>query len=326
MILILSKAINEYSTDIIVGYLTKMNANFIRINGADLLNSGVYIDIKGNKLFVNDKIISFDEIKVVFNRRWYDREEFELQNLPDIYNLTDIHQVQEEIRSEFLTLSQYFKSKFKNAIWIPHRTSVNKLIVLEKAIEFGLLIPDSYICSLKNQLNKLRKRHPAGIVTKAIGDIFPIQGEKQLLSFLTKEVNEELISSCAKSFFPSFFQEKISKDYEVRVFYWFGKTYSMAIFSQNDKKTEIDFRNYNYEKPNRVCAYNIPKDIEDKIHLLMDDLDLNTGSIDLICIGKKYYFLEVNPVGQFGMVSYPCGYDLHKVIVDELIKLDKDEK
>ena len=36
----------------------------------------------------------------------------------------------------------------------------------------------------------------------------------------------------------------------------------------------------------------------------------------------NYYFLEVNPVGQFGMTSIPCNYDLHEVVAKHLIQKD----
>jgi D-alanine-D-alanine ligase-like ATP-grasp enzyme len=51
----------------------------------------------------------------------------------------------------------------------------------------------------------------------------------------------------------------------------------------------------------------------------MNKLDLNCGSIDMIVTPKnEYVFLEVNPVGQFGMVSYPCNYNLEKKIAEYL--------
>ena len=44
-------------------------------------------------------------------------------------------------------------------------------------------------------------------------------------------------------------------------------------------------------------------------------LNLNSGSLDLIrAADGKYVFLEINPVGQFGMVSYPCNYNIEKEI------------
>jgi hypothetical protein len=52
---------------------------------------------------------------------------------------------------------------------------------------------------------------------------------------------------------------------------------------------------------------------------LMRDLCLDTGSIDLICTSSgRIVFLEVNPVGQFGMVSKPCNYKLEHRLAEHL--------
>ena len=51
----------------------------------------------------------------------------------------------------------------------------------------------------------------------------------------------------------------------------------------------------------------------------MHDLKLKNGSIDIIKgIDNEYYFLEVNPVGQFGMVSKPCNYNIENFISKKL--------
>jgi len=34
-----------------------------------------------------------------------------------------------------------------------------------------------------------------------------------------------------------------------------------------------------------------------------------------------FIFLEINPVGQFGMTSIPCNYFLEKKIAEHLIKM-----
>lgn len=98
------------------------------------------------------------------------------------------------------------------------------------------------------------------------------------------------------------------------------KFYSMVIFSQNNEKTKVDFRNYDREKPNKVGPYKLPKNIESKLIKLMETIGLNTGSIDLVKgLDGDYYFLEVNPSGQFGMTSFPCNYNLHKKVANYLI-------
>lgn len=89
----------------------------------------------------------------------------------------------------------------------------------------------------------------------------------------------------------------------------------MAIFSQNDIQTNLDFRRYNKDIPNRNVPFQIPKDLEKKLAKLMLELGLNSGSIDMIYTNeKKYIFLEVNPVGQFKMTSLPCNYYLERKV------------
>lgn len=59
----------------------------------------------------------------------------------------------------------------------------------------------------------------------------------------------------------------------------------------------------------------------------MNFLDYQTGSIDIV-VDKLdvYYFLEVNPIGQFKQVSSPCNYNLEEKIAKFLINGKSVEK
>lgn len=99
-----------------------------------------------------------------------------------------------------------------------------------------------------------------------------------------------------------------------------GVIYSMAIFSQNDEQTQVDFRNYNVKKPNRTIPFKLPEIEKDKLVKFMNAVNMNCGSIDVIYTkDKKFVFLEVNPVGQFYQLSYPCNYHVEKKIAEYLI-------
>lgn len=114
---------------------------------------------------------------------------------------------------------------------------------------------------------------------------------------------------------PRVYRKKI----ELRVFYLKGELFSMAIFSQNDINTKLDFRNYNDEKPNRMVPYNLPDAAASKVKLFMQKINLNSGSLDLILTNdNEYVFLEVNPAGQYGMVDVACNYGLDKLIAKYL--------
>jgi D-alanine-D-alanine ligase-like ATP-grasp enzyme len=96
----------------------------------------------------------------------------------------------------------------------------------------------------------------------------------------------------------------------------------MAVCSQNHEQTKTDFRKYlSADKGiNRYISFQLPDYIEIKLTKLMVGLGLETGSIDLILTNNgQFIFLEVNPVGQFGMTSAPCNYHIEKDIAQQLI-------
>ena len=143
-----------------------------------------------------------------------------------------------------------------------------------------------------------------------------IQGGSGTISITQKD-----LISLPEKFFPSLFQEEIIKEYELRSFYLDGRFYSMAIFSQNNKKTKVDFRNYDLKHPNRTVPYKLCEIVQERLKKTFTELKLKTGSADLIK-GKdgEYYFLEINPVGQFTQVSMPCNYQLEKKIAEFIIE------
>jgi hypothetical protein len=119
-------------------------------------------------------------------------------------------------------------------------------------------------------------------------------------------------------------QGEIKKDFEIRTFYIDGQFFSMAIFSQKDPETKADFRKYNYTHPNRYVPYILDKSIEQKLIILLQYLDINTGSLDLIFTPEgQIVLLEINPCGQFGMMSKPCNYPLEEIVAGTLINFEK---
>ena len=113
-----------------------------------------------------------------------------------------------------------------------------------------------------------------------------------------------------ESFFPSFFQNEVDKEYELRVFYLDGLCYSICFKSSS---SNIDMRdNYSISE---YEPYKLPNIIEEKIIKFMSKMKLVSGSLDFIkSTDGNYYFLEVNPNGQYDWVSQYGGYNLHQKI------------
>lgn len=200
----------------------------------------------------------------------------------------------------------------------------NKLIDLDLAHQCGLNTPYSKIVDNKFELISILEEGKFNkYITKALFNIsnFVIDNEFYLGGFPILISKDEIKLLEDGSFFPSLIQEYIDKKFEIRIFFLCGKFYSMAIFSQQDSKTMIDYRNYNDENPNRNIPFSIPREIRIKLKNFMKLKKLNMGSIDMIfTTDDKFIFLEVNSIGQFGWLSENCNYYIEKEISSVLTK------
>lgn len=197
--------------------------------------------------------------------------------------------------------------------------ATNKLIHVYEAERLGFKVPKSYIFGEKDCLTHLdiNNRH----ITKLIDSHFSFTKEGSIYHSYT---NEFLPSDVCAEFFPSLIQERIIKKIEVRVFYIEGNIDAFAIFSQNRKRTELDYRRYDYNNPSKVVPYKLEKKDEEKIKLLHEKLDISTGSSDFIIDEQNdLYFLEMNPFGQFGLLSKKCNTHIEIKIAQQLIKYER---
>lgn len=321
MILILSTSKFESTTEDVIRWLAYYQATWERINGYDLQNEYSFFSPDGAQ--IKGKHLSTQQFPVVWYRRWYEKDAFNEIN-KECELVKNKGEVKQHLYKEFETLSHSMYHRLSDSFWLtnPLKINVNKLIVLDLAKQVGLTIPETFVISHKKDLEDILLKHKM-VITKPMTNSpsFYSTDEKQEYALYTEEVQLEDLVKLPTTFFPTLFQQGINKEYEVRVFYLDGHCYSMAIFSQRNAKTKIDFRHYDDEVPNRNVPYILPKGIENKIHKLMQKLGLNTGSIDLMVEQgtKNYYFLEVNPVGQFGMVSAPCNYYLEKKVASLLL-------
>jgi ATP-GRASP peptide maturase of grasp-with-spasm system len=316
MILILSYAYFEPSTDEIINWLDFYGLPWTRLNGLDFVKS-LQIDDK-NDMTCKFNGIDLSEVKIVWFRRWLSshclKQLFEF----DDFNSNDrnfVVQIKHFLKSEMNCLFEYFFSSLPKELVYGRISNIeiNKLSVLKEAQNVGLNIPRTRICTSRESFSEF-KENSKTIITKAIGNATTIKVDGKIYKGFTNAVNE-IPNEITNSFFPTLFQELVEKKYEIRSFFNDETFYSMAIFSQDDKETSVDFRKYNYEYPNRMVAYKLPNYIETKLALVAKHFNLNCCSFDLIKNKNgDFIFLEVNPGGQFGMVSVPCNYNLNKEI------------
>ncbi|MFZ4931455.1 grasp-with-spasm system ATP-grasp peptide maturase [Chryseobacterium sp. Mn2064] len=297
MILIISDE-HDMSTNIVIDWLDSFQINWIRINDTDECEMSV-VDSK-TWIKLTNITVDVDDIQAV----WYRRGFISIGNFEKL-GISKFNSYLSHNKGVLHEYLQYKLSK-KRQINSFSKANVNKLIVNDIAKEVGLKIPEFYIDNKVLKDKKYKKAITKPITPSFVGGIDDIK-----IDSYTKILQKDRI----KSFSTSLIQEYIEKKFEIRTFYLLGKCWSMAILSQGDLKTQVDFRRYNNDLPNRTVPFKLPESIENMIDQLMKRVSLESGSIDLMySTDHQFYFLEVNPVGQFDMVSYPCNYHLEKEI------------
>lgn len=303
---------SDLSTSDVIDWILYFNECCFRINNINDLNS----------FLEQYPILTIPTTKKNFTSVWYRRR-------PDVLLPSEImgdkksdKDIRNYIYSEQYGLFEAVYSAIEKNRWLNNweNSSIGKYKQLLIAQNIGLKIPNSAIVNTKKQMLEFVEQN-ANVIIKPIQDMSPIEIDGNHYFQYTKSLKNKDIRKLKKTFFPCLLQKEIDKNLEIRVFYIDGRFYSMAICSAFDKQTKMDFRRYNDSYPNRVIPYCLPLEIEQKLNSFMMAMSLNCGSIDLILdtIGD-YYFLEVNPVGQFGMVSFPCNYYLEREIASFLIQ------
>ena len=228
--------------------------------------------------------------------------------------------IKNHLLAEEYKLNEYiFISLLKNKSLGNYLTSdLNKLRVLSIAKRNKLNIPNTAITNHGDYINKLNDSLESSVVTKFISEIYNnIEANTTHFFSFTELIKTR--SVIGRDFiFPGLFQQKIEKLCDIRSFLLNGNFFSMALFPINSDKHKIDFRE-NYDIGLRMIPFALPKQICRMLLNTFTDLNLDTGSIDLILDKTgKYFFIEINPVGDFSMVSNNCNYYIEKHIAKYL--------
>ena len=315
MIIIFSTS-NDRSIVNIVEYLNKYKQKFHVINLGELKSTNFQIIFEKNQLvikvvLVSGEILDFDSIKCFFFRSSKIKKgQINIDSLIGFDN--DIAKTYFDLDEHTLIDFIYSKIMEKSLGWL-NQTPINKLIQIDLAQKCGLKIPDTFICNSKRELQIITKKE--FLLTKAIQENIAFQ---DLNKICFQRVSKVEVKDLPDFFLTSLFQENIEKDLEIRTFFLENSFYSIAVCNV---KNTIDMRD-NYST-HQYYKCKLPIEIEHNLNKLMKLLGLISGSIDLILSNNKdYYFLEVNPEGQYDWVSVFGGYNLDEKIAKYMINYE----
>jgi hypothetical protein len=305
----------DITTDFIVKRLTELNVNFYRLNTEDLFSKvSINFNFQKNEfnLLDSEKLIKIDlqKIKSVYYRR---------PILPNI-NQSNLSQGEHKfIISEINNCLEGLYKILKFAFWISPvysiREAESKIYQLQVATALGFAIPSSLITN-EPQVAKIFTEDYKSIVKPIKNGLIEDEDKDKIIftSLLNNSSDLNRIESC-----PTYFQEFISKVADIRVTVIGNKTFPALISSQEYDVTKVDWRKaekikLKYEK------IELPIEINELCIKLTKKLGLNFGAIDFVKDKfDNYYFLEINPNGQWAWIEKQLNYKLSHEISNLLI-------
>jgi glutathione synthase/RimK-type ligase-like ATP-grasp enzyme len=174
-------------------------------------------------------------------------------------------------------------------------TANNKLGQLLAARRAGLAIPATYVTNDAQQVSQWHGGEEDPLIFKALTWLATTDGRV----LFTTEIDAAKLAACGDALkaAPCIFQERIQKEYELRVTCILDDTYAVKLHSQDQPITTLDWRR---DQENLEYApYNVPSKLQGALRAIMRDLGLVFGAFDLAYVDGQYVFFEVNPSGNW---------------------------
>jgi len=308
----------DITADYVILELQKRNINYFRFNTEDFPANikGVFTidNKKSSASFQTPKgIINLNEIRAV----WYRRPGF-----PSIAkDITDkgIREFCQKEAEEFL---EGIWSNF-TGLWVSYPPSIfqaqNKLYQLRLAKDIGFKIPETIVTNDPEKVFKFLKNIGSTIVIKAVRQgALTVDGfEHVIYTNPIKKNDLEVLSDIKYS--PAIFQKFIDKKFDLRVTIVENDVFPVEIhFDPTDIKSKFDWRQGDQEKI-FYKIHDLPNSIEKLCKSIIKRMNLKFGAIDLVYSNyNEYYFLEINPNGQWAWIEQTTGLNITESIVNLL--------
>jgi MvdC family ATP-grasp ribosomal peptide maturase len=312
MILCITHSQDFYNIDIFFKYLKAKNIPYFRLN-SDRLNHLQKINMNEDFFELTDEFgntVNSKQIKAVWHRK--------------SWGISVPEELDEGYRKIFLkeysSLRYNLFTVLEDVPWInplenENKIDGNKIFQLKIAKKNNLIIPETILSNDSEKItNFFREKCNGKMVAKLHGVISKSMGGENFLS--TNIIDEDSLENIADiEYCPMIFQPYIDKEYELRIVYLDDEFFTGKINNSENADWRIAQGNYFWS------GYDLPENIKINLTSMMKEMGLYFGAIDMIkSKDGNYYFLEVNPQGEWGMLQKELNFAIAERIADNLIK------
>jgi len=185
----------------------------------------------------------------------------------------------------------------------------SRILMLKNASKAGYSVPEYLLTTQKKDLLEFLN-NGFGVITKPLKAPYNIIEGQNDMTFRASRIESEDVAQLEDEFYPTFFQQYIKREIEVRMFFFYDKFWALAfVVKEEDHATDIWNVKIRREVPIRV-----PEDILESTRRFREITGFKTGSIDFIINNNIWYFLEINPNGQYDFLIKSCNYQIDREI------------
>ena len=314
-VLLLTHSGDFYTIDLVSQALARRGAHPIRFN-TDLFPSSVKLVSRvGNEHLVTEtgEQVSAAEVRAVWARKlWPPRM---AQDLDDRYRAMCV--------GESMAALEGFLDALHDARWVNdlqcQRAAENKQRQLRLAARAGLRVPRTLVTNDAAAAREFFAETDGEMVAKLLRPISVSMDAVDSFVYTNRVREDDLVGAETLRHCPMVFQELIPKAYELRVAWVAGQIFAGVLDASGTSRGQTDWRRV---APEECCwqVGQVPAEVASGLQVLMSELGLVFGAIDLICTpAGEYVFLEVNPSGEWGMLERDLGLPISEAIADALV-------
>jgi hypothetical protein len=291
----------DFSSDLIANRLYTSGASYIRLNrdqfaeykiNLDPVNAIMSVEIAGQQFLLTETSLK----SIFFRAPTFLREIFSEQ-------YTEEQQLGITQWAAFLrALTVFEKVRWVNNPVDTYRAEI-KALQLRIARQSGFLVPDTKITNITS------KGNGSMVAIKSIDTAIVSSGEQEAFVY-TKILSDDTLESTHYEA-PMFIQEALVPKIDIRVTVIGKELVAIQILGENG--IDEDWRKY--QQPVRYEVFDLPDDIRQRCLKLTSKMNLNFGGIDLVLHNGDYYFIEINPTGEWAWLQKNTGYKIDDMIV-----------
>lgn len=298
---LVASSLYDFSTDLVVQELERRNAKYVRLNRENLENYRLTLDVHEASLEVkvggaNYRVTS--DLKAV-----YYRQPIFLRNTPGESLSIDEQLSRSQWMGFLRSLAIFDEARWMNPLSATYLAET-KAYQLSAARKIGFKIPMTLIGNDFVRLKEMENR----VIVKSLDTVLLRDNNDCLFVYSTVEspsaFTDENVSAA-----PLTVQEYVSPKIDVRVTV-IGRKLTAVTITSAGKGIAEDWRVVDRDAI-EYTEVKLPPYIERQCLKLLEVLGLNFGAIDLVESNGNYYFIEVNPTGEWGwLVSEEFRFDI----------------